>query len=638
MFRNVRLQSKMLLLVIGPLVGLLALGVFSLIGISRSASDLEVLQTREIKLYQAANDTRYLDEVLTHSAARYITSNGDEKWWIRYNDAVGQLDVALATGKQFATPNDLEFLSKVDIANQKLITLETEIHDLVKAGKGAEATKVLSGEYDVQKNIYSAGVKKFFDASTARISQVVRDGRDRADTQRNIVLIVGFLGLGLIAAALVFARRISGPLVALTAAANTAAKVTLPQMLIAAQAGDVEGTTLAQFDTGTADEMGELTRALDSFQNTAVGLAQEQTVIRRNMAETLVNLGRRNQGLLNKTLKLISNLERDERDPQRLDELFKLDHLATRVRRNAESLLVLAGANSSRVSPRPVAMNDVLRAAVSEIEDYNRVEVELDGHVHLRGSVVADVAHLLAELLENAATCSPPNEPVRVSGKMGINDYRIVIVDEGVGMSSEALEDANERVSSAPKFEARPTKALGLHVVGRLADRHGINVRLIENVTGGVAVKISIPLALTMDSVAPAPTPTPEPRVATTAPVDPRPAPAVERRMPPPRVAPVAPIAPVASASRAPEPQTAWATVTSLPTSPMLDNIEPETPVFEQRQRGAQRFESGRPTPAVNRPSASAEQVASRLGSFQNATRPGSPDESDAALSNHGEQ
>jgi signal transduction histidine kinase len=628
MFRNVRLQSKMLLLVIGPLIGLLMLGVFSLAGISRSASDLEALETREIKLYQAANDTRYLDEVLTHSAARYITSNGDEKWWTRYNDAVKSLDKALADGKQFATPQDLAYLSEVDVANQNLIKLETNIHDLVKAGDPVKANAILSGEYDVQKDIYSAGVKKFFDASTARISQVARDGRARATTQRNIVLIVGLFGLGLIAAAFVLARRISGPLVSLTAAARNAATVTLPQMLIAAQAGDVEGATLAQFDTGTSDEMGELTRALDSFQNTAAGLAQEQTVIRRNMAETLVNLGRRNQGLLNKTLKLISNLEQDERDPKRLDELFKLDHLATRVRRNAESLLVLAGANSSRVSPRPVPMNDVLRAAVSEIEDYSRVEVALDGHVHLRGSVVADVAHLLAELLENATTSSPPHEVVQVSGKMGLNDYRIVIVDEGLGMSPEALEDANERVSSAPKFDARPTKALGLHVVGRLADRHGITVRLIENVTGGIAVKVSIPLALTMDSVAPAPTPTPPP--ATTAPVDPRPAPAVERRQS---------AAPVAAAPRAPQPEPVLATVTALPTSPLLDGVDADvSPVFEQRQRGAQRFESGRPTPAASRPAASADQVASRLGSFQNATRPASPEESDAALSTHGEQ
>ncbi len=629
MFRNLRLQSKLMALVIGPLFALVIFGSFSLIGASRTASDLSEFQNRHARVYQAAWQTRYLDVVLTDSAARYILSKGDEKWWARYDAASKELDAAIKDGADYGSPEELKFLDEVAGANTRLLALEGDIRKLVQDGKYNEANDVLGGEYETQKAIYSAGVDKFFNATGILVTKVLTNANNRSKSQRNVLLVLAAVAGAFMAAAAFLARNISRPIVAMTKAAQNAANVSLPQMLAATEAGE-EIQPLQKFDTGNLDEIGELTRALDKFQDAATHAAQEQSLVRRNMAETLVNLGRRNQGLLNKTLKLISNLERDERDPERLDELFKLDHLATRVRRNAESLLVLAGANSSRVSPRPVPVTDVLRSAVSEIEDYSRISIEIEDPVNLRGSVVADVAHLLAELLENAASCSPPQLPVRVSGTLGPKDYRIVIVDDGLGMSAEALADANERVSSAPRFDARPTKALGLHVVGRLADRHGITVRLIENVTGGLAAKVSIPMSLLMTAgeVKTAPTSPSTERDSLPMAID-VPDEAPTRR----QLAQVQPLEDHAEAANGGRQQP----VTAVAPEPSA----PQRPVFEQRKRGAQIFESGRPTTTSTRPAASAEQVASRLGSFQNVLRPIPTDdsvESDDALSTPGEK
>ncbi len=611
MLSNMRLQTKLMALVLGPLAGLLVFGSVSVVGASRTANDLEKFESDSGRLYQAAWETKYLDEVLTHSAARYITSKGDQTWWTRYEDGVVKLDAALALGKQFSSPADQKYLDEVAGANQRLIAMEGDIQKLVAAGSYEEANDILSGEYDTQKQIYNTGLEKFFNSTTSRVTGIIRDNRDRANTQRSILLITGALISALMVAAFVLARRLTQPIVQITRAANKATNETIPQMLAAVQAGTEVPVSLETFDTGTSDELGELTRALDSFQTVALNLAKEQTLVRRNMAETLVNLGRRNQGLLNKTLKLITNLEREERDPQRLDELFKLDHLATRVRRNAESLLVLAGANSSRVSPRPVEINDVLRAAVSEIEDYARIDIDIEDRIALRGSVVADISHLIAELLENAASCSPPNQRVHVTGRLGSNEFRVVVADEGLGMSAEALADANERVSTAPKFDAKPTKALGLHVVGRLAERHGITVRLMENVTGGIAAKVSIPLSLTMEAVAtPAVAPASDAPTADVLPI---------RQ---PRSGDVAPAALADTSANGSDGESGEDNednkVVEAPAE-VAQVSPPQAPL--RRQRGANRFESGRPVPTSTKPATSPDEVANRFGSFQSSTK-----------------
>ena len=293
------------------------------------------------------------------------------------------------------------------------------------------------------------------------------------------------------------ARAIRRPIKQLTDAANRAASEDLPLMVAAAQAGEDApsmGARLVEVESN--DEIAELAAAFASMQGTAVGLAREQALIRRNVGENLVNLARRNQSLLGRSLNVLTRLEQDERDQDRLQDLFKVDHLTTRMRRNAESLLVLAGAEPNRKWSAAVEMGDVVRAAVSAIEAFDRVDIVGLDDVQVRGAAVNDVAHLLAELIENAANFSPPDSRVAVVGKALADGYLLVVTDDGLGMTEEDLAAANARIAETSAFEASPTKVLGLNVVGRLADRYGIDVSLATSSTAGIAARIQLPVAL----------------------------------------------------------------------------------------------------------------------------------------------
>ena len=257
------------------------------------------------------------------------------------------------------------------------------------------------------------------------------------------------------------------------------------------------------------DEIGELVTAFNLMSSTAVGLVGEQAAARRSIADMFMNLGRRNQKLLNRLLRNLDRLERDEEDPDVLAALYDIDHITTRMRRNAESLLVLAGAEQSRSFNKPAAVGDVVRAALAEVENFQRVNVIGDGHQLLTGECVADVAHLIAELLENGLAFSPPETMVQVTTRMTPRGYIVVVTDNGVGMSPDKLAESNQRIASALSKEETPSKFLGLFVVGRLAARRGIAVELFESPTGGVTARVTLPAsALYVDrrDIAPQPT------------------------------------------------------------------------------------------------------------------------------------
>jgi hypothetical protein len=226
-------------------------------------------------------------------------------------------------------------------------------------------------------------------------------------------------------------------------------------------------------------------------------------VLRRNIADSFVNLGRRNQNLLSRQLDFITELERNETDPDALASLFRLDHLATRMRRNAESLLVLAGIDPPRKWAAPVRLNDVIRAALSEIEDYQRVTVVAVEPATVIGSAAAGLAHLLAELMENAVTFSAPDQTVEVRGRsLSEGGYMLAVIDQGLGMSPDELEAANRRLAGTESFTIAPSKYLGHYVTGNLASRHGITVRLQSSAVGGlvggggITATIALPPAL----------------------------------------------------------------------------------------------------------------------------------------------
>ncbi len=236
--------------------------------------------------------------------------------------------------------------------------------------------------------------------------------------------------------------------------------------------------------------------AFDRVQRSAFELATEQAVLRRNATDSLVSLGRRNQNLVRRQISFINKLEHEDADPATLANLFELDHLATRMRRNAESLLVLAGESSPRSWSTPLSVNDVLRAALSEVEEYRRVTLRRIEPAFVTGSVVVEIAHLLAELVENALSFSPPDSDVEIEGRRTSAGYLVAIVDHGFGMDTQALAEANVRLSGTASFMAEPTRFLGHFVVGALARKCGIEVRLGEAPAAGVVARVLIPAGL----------------------------------------------------------------------------------------------------------------------------------------------
>jgi signal transduction histidine kinase len=301
-------------------------------------------------------------------------------------------------------------------------------------------------------------------------------------------------------------------------------------------------------------EVARVADALNTVQHSAIDLAVEQAVLRRNIADSFVNLGRRNQNLLARQLEFISELEEREEDPVRLDQLFKLDHLATRMRRNAESLLVLAGLDPPRQWVAPIDAGDVARAALGEVEAYQRVDVQMQPAL-VRGSATADVSHILAELTENALAFSPPDTTVELVGRRTNAGYMFSVIDRGVGMNDVDLERANRRLAAAESFTVAPSRYLGHYVVAQLAARHGVHVWLARSPSGGVAAVVELPAAV-LAEVAPADAPPvgpvaePLPVVEPVPAAEPAPAPESTTALAPPPVAPpvAAPLAPPAVA------------------------------------------------------------------------------------------
>jgi signal transduction histidine kinase len=328
---------------------------------------------------------------------------------------------------------------------------------------------------------------------------------EEADVQATVsskvltmVLLLVAVAAGVLLLGIAFGRAISLPIRRLTKRAEKAAHEDLPRVIEEVQNSpiDAEVSTVEPFPVDGQEELGDLARAFNAMQDTSIRLATQQARMRRNVSEMFANLGRRNQGLLNRTISLISELEQSERDPKMLEDLFRIDHLTTRIRRNAESLLVLAGSDQNRMWSKPVEIGDVIRTALSAIESYDRVDFDQVQPVQLRGNVVNDVAHLFAELIENATNFSPPSTRVSIVGKLIHDGYVLSIIDQGLGMSPVELAEAQGRIDEINSFDMAPSKVLGLNVVGRIAVRLGISVRLTESPSDGVTAKVRLPFSL----------------------------------------------------------------------------------------------------------------------------------------------
>ncbi|SCK57870.1 nitrate- and nitrite sensing domain-containing protein [Streptomyces sp. WMMB 322] len=308
----------------------------------------------------------------------------------------------------------------------------------------------------------------------------------------------GLLGAAAVVASVIISFRVGRGLVrdlrTLRREAQEAAGVRLPSVMRRLAAGEtIDIETEAPRLEYSQDESGQVGQAVNTLQRAAVEAAVKQADMRRGVSEVFVNLARRNQVLLHRQLSLLDHMERRTEDSDELADLFRLDHLTTRMRRHAEGLVILSGAAPSRQWRKPVQLMDVVRAAVAEVEDYERIEVRRLPRLAVDGGSVADLTHLIAELLENATVFSPPHTAVQVLGERVANGYTLEIHDRGLGMAPDALLEANLRLAETPEFELSDTDRLGLFVVSRLAQRQGVRVSLQPSPYGGTTAVVLVP-------------------------------------------------------------------------------------------------------------------------------------------------
>jgi signal transduction histidine kinase len=318
--------------------------------------------------------------------------------------------------------------------------------------------------------------------------------------------LVGGLGLLAIIGSIIISAWIGRGLVqqlaGLRRSALELANDRLPGLVERLRAGqDVDVSAEAPPLETSADEIGQVQEAFNAVQRTAVEAAVDEARLRRGVSDVFRNLARRSQSLLHRQLALLDAMERRATEPEELEDLFRIDHLTTRMRRHSEGLIILSGASPGRSWRHPVPFVDVLRAAVAEVEDYTRIRVSTGTRAALAGPAVADVIHLIAELAENATIFSPPNTPVRIHGDIVGRGYAVEIEDRGLGISGEKLAEINQNFAHPPQLDLSGSEQLGLFVAGQLARRHDIRITLQGSPYGGTTAIVLIPTALVVSQL-----------------------------------------------------------------------------------------------------------------------------------------
>jgi signal transduction histidine kinase len=324
------------------------------------------------------------------------------------------------------------------------------------------------------------------------------------------IVLAGGLGLVAVVISIIisvrFGRRLVRDLADLRNSALDLADVRLPSVVERLRRGedvDVDAEAPA-IKAGGSAEVEDVAQAFSSVRRTAVEAAVGQARLRKGVGHVFLNLARRKQSLLHRQLSLLDSMQRRASEPDSLEDLFRLDHLTTRMRRHAEGLIILSGSAPGRSWRKPVPIVDVIRGAVSEVEDYTRVQVLPLPATSVSGAAVADLIHLLAELVENATIFSPPQTRVQVRGEPVANGFVIEVEDRGLGLTTQEYDAINQRLASPPEFDLADSDRLGLFVVGRLAARYNASVMLRSSPYGGTTAIMLIPSAVIVDTGVPA--------------------------------------------------------------------------------------------------------------------------------------
>jgi signal transduction histidine kinase len=439
-----------------------------------------------------------------------------------FSDGVLQ---ALISARSAERSNEAAFLAAATPAVQHAYTTSVAGAG-VKSVKGVEDFFFIDGQ-DQQPadKVFTANINNatvgftpdkapaaWYQASTQKLdqiqaveSQIAQDIVGRAASLQHgagqsaliVSVIVVAVLLIVLLAALAVARSLALPLRRLRAGALNIATVQLPKRMRRLSETPDAPLEVAPIDVLSVDEIGEVARAFDQVHAEAVRLAGNEAVLRTSFNAMFVNLSRRSQTLIERLARTIDSLEQNEDDPERLSSLFSMDHMVTRMRRNSENLLLLAGHEGARKWSDPVSLADVARAAVSEIEHYARVVLSIQPGIAVVGPAVSDAVHLLAELIENATLFSPTDTAVQVSGaELSTGGVLIDISDKGIGIPEDRLAEMNWRLRSTPQVDVTVSRHMGLFAVARLAERHGIQVRLRPASPQGLSALVWLPDAV----------------------------------------------------------------------------------------------------------------------------------------------
>ncbi|GAB3128730.1 hypothetical protein GCM10027160_54520 [Streptomyces calidiresistens] len=481
--------------------------------LAQATSNSEMIRsTRALAAFSTAKEQASIQRAMISGGFARAEIDGQEAVLSRSDWRYGStaLDNEKAAMRSFA-----QLYGDKERTDELIEPLEGGIVNVVAANQLAESVfskeDAITGQFRSYRDWYDLSRTKIEamdiieQTLLEEMEEQARQLRDEAQREAilNGALIILVLGLSLVGA-FVVARSMVRSLRRLQDTAQDVAHRRLPEIVRQMSEADPQDvdTTVESVGIHTRDEIGRVAQAFDEVHQEAVRLAGEQAQLRGNVNAMFTNLSRRSQGLIQRQLSLISELESREADPDQLSALFKLDHLATRMRRNGENLLVLAGEEPGRRWTRPVPLVDVLRAAASEVEQYERIELAAVPKTEVVGRAVNDLVHLLAELLENATSFSSPQTKVKVTGHQ-LPDGRVLVEihDTGIGLSPEDLGEINERLANPPTVDVSVSRRMGLFVVGRLSLRHGIRIQLRPSDSGGTTALVMLPAEVAQGGV-----------------------------------------------------------------------------------------------------------------------------------------